>query len=1035
MHRITGLSLRQRSVVLLATILIASLGLFGLTRLKTELIPDLELPYLTVITTYPGASPEVVDADVSLPIETAIRSLPGIVATQSTSSENFSVVAAEFEYGTDMKDREQEALSAVSSLSLPDGVGQPTVERIDFNQFPVVSLALTGADGDLATLRSIAVNRYVPALSSLDGVGRVEVTGGADDILLVALDTSRMAETGLTVEGIAGIIQANNLSIPAGSVQADGVTFPVRVGSSFQSVEDLAGLVVGFQQSEDGSAPTPVTLGEVAQIQITPGGSPGVARTNGQLSVAIDVYLSQGANTVEVASAVRDALDEINAEAQAAGENVDTAIIFDQSEFIQESIDGLVREASLGALFAVVVIFAFLLSVRSTLVTAISIPLSFLLTFIVLWSQGVTLNIMTLGALAVAVGRVVDDSIVVLESIYRHAQRGEDARTAAFTGTKEVGMAITASTITTVAVFLPLGFVGGLVGEVFRPFALTVSFSLLASLLVALTVVPVVASFLIRRDKLRPIGTRPSILQRAYEPILRWTLRRPWRTLGIAAAIFIASFGLTPFIGTSFLPTSGEKIASIVVEMPPGTSQDSTLARATELEQVIRDTAPVELIQTQIGGEGLQAAFLGSTNNRATIYAEFEKDVDLKETLAELRTKLSEAAPEAQITVSEMSSGFSSGNEIAVIVRGEDYAAVSQAAQELTERIAQVENLINVENDVVEAKPEIVVNVDPTAALSVGSTTAQIAGQVRQALAGTQAGQVTLDGVTYPVTLVLADAGSDVESLRQLPVGTTATRPLGEVATVTEGTGAVQVIRVDGDRAATITGTIVTDETGGVTREVQKIIDEYEAPEGVEVSLGGVAEDQSEAFASMGVAMLVAVALVYLVMVASFGSLTTPFVILFSLPLALIGVILALFLTGKSLGLPALIGLLMLIGIVVTNAIVLLEYVLDLRRHGLSLEEALVEGGKVRVRPILMTALATILALIPLALSQTSGAIIASDLAVVVIGGLLTSTLLTLIVVPVIFSRIAGWQERRAARAAERHSAEATGSESPAIAD
>jgi HAE1 family hydrophobic/amphiphilic exporter-1 len=459
--------------------------------------------------------------------------------------------------------------------------------------------------------------------------------------------------------------------------------------------------------------------------------------------------------------------------------------------------------------------------------------------------------------------------------------------------------------------------------------------------------------------------------------------------------------------------------------MPAGTSQDATVKEATALEQVVRDTVPVELLQTQVGGSGLQAAFTGATNSKANMTVRLDPDVNLQDALAKLRTTLGSAAGDAQITVSDQSAGFGGGNAIEVLVQGEDYAKVSDTAKAITDQVAKVKDLANVENDVVDAKPEIVVTVDPAKALAAGSTTADIAAQVRAALTGTPAGQVVIDGAPYPATLVITGAATDVNALRQLPVGKGTTVPLGQVANVEQGTGPTQIVRVDGDRAATVSGTITSDKTGGVIADVTKIVNDYDAPEGVEVSMGGVSQDQGEAFASMGVALLIAIALVYLAMVVSFGSLSTPFVILFSLPLAVIGVMVALFVSGKSIGLPALIGVLMLIGIVVTNAIVLLEYVIELRKRGLPLVEALVEGGKTRLRPILMTAIATILALIPLALSKNSGAIIASDLAVVVIGGLITSTVLTLVVVPVIFELIGGRQERREARRAAKEAARA----------
>ncbi len=1012
MYRIAALSLSKRSVVILATILIAVMGAFGVSQLQTELLPNIDFPVLTVITSYPGASPDAVDAAVTQPIANTVKALPGITSTQSTSSEGLSVVIAQFDYGTNTKDAAQTLSTEIGQVSLPQGATQPNIQRINFNQFPIVQLSLTGANNNLAQLRQIAQANYLPALTGVDGVGRVDITGGADDVVAITLDPAKLVATGITPQQIAGVIQASNVSSASGLVQTGTTTLPVRVLSQVTTLDQLRGLVVGASKSNGGgSQPKPVTLGDVANVAITAGAAPGITRTNGQPSVALDVYMNQGANTVNTASGVRNKVDSVTAQLKASGVDVTPVVIQDQSQYIQHSINDLVREALLGAGFAIIVIFGFLLSVRSTAVTAVSIPMSMLVAFILLWAEGITLNIMTLGGLAVAIGRVVDDAIVVLESIFRHVQRGEDTRTATLQGVREVAMAITASTITTIAVFLPLGFVGGIIGAVFRPFALTVTFALIASLIVALTVVPVLASYLIRKDKLRPAPVNTPWLQRIYVPSLKWALRRPKTTLAIAAVLFVASFGLAPFIGTSFLPSGNQKIASIQVNMPAGTSQEATAAEAAKLEDVIKQTAPVTLLQTQIAGSGLRAAFRGSSSSSATITATFKSNVNMNQTLADLRTRL-KAASNADITVSNESSGFGgSTNNVQVTVQGNNYDQVTKVAQDLTKQIAAVQNLVNVKNDVVNAKPEIVVGVDPDKAIAAGTTPAQIAAQVREILTTSTLGTLVINNTPYQLTQQVAGVSNNVSALGLIPVGTSAV-PLSQIATINQGTGPVQVVRVDGDRAATITGTITTDNTGSVTRKVSQIVNAYSAPQGVTITSGGVGQQQGQAFKSMGIALVAAVLLVYIAMVASFGSLSTPFVILFSLPLAIVGVLVSLALTGKTLGLPALIGLLMLIGIVVTNAIVLLELVLELVRHGMPVDEALVQGGRTRLRPILMTAVATILALIPLALSGGGGAIIASDLAVVVIGGLLTSTLLTLVVVPVIFKLIVGRQFR-----------------------
>jgi HAE1 family hydrophobic/amphiphilic exporter-1 len=1032
-HRLAALSLRQRSVVVLITILIALSGIFSVTRLQEELLPSLELPILTVVTTYPGAGPQAVDDQLTSPISQALEGIEGIKTTQSTSSEGFSVVIAEFDYGVDMEARETDVAAAIRNIQVPSGAQQPQVERVNLNQFPVIQLSLTSESGDLAALHQIAQSAFVPTLSSANGVNRVEVVGGNDPQLQILLDPAALASAGITVDQISGALQANNLSVPAGAIESNGTTLPVRVSSAIDTTDKLKALVVGAKADANG-AMQPVTLGEVAEISTVESASTGVALTNGSPSISLDVYMSQGANTVDTAHAVKDALKDVEDQLAGTDQSVTVTTLLDQSIYIEDSISTLVKEAVLGAVFAILIILVFLLSVRTTLVTAISIPLSMLVAFVLLYWQGISLNIMTLGGLAVAVGRVVDDSIVVLESIYRHVQRGEDQKKAAYEGTKEVALAITASTLTTVAVFLPMAFVSGLIGEIFRPFALTVTFALLASLFVALTIVPVLSSYFISKKTVRPLSDKPNLLVRIYEPALRWALRRPVWTLVIAFALLIGSLGLTPFVGTSFLPSSGDKGAYVTVEYPAGSSQQATLDQAAGLEQVIRDHADVDTIQTAVGGEGIAAAFTGAANNRATMTVIFKDSVNLNDTLDNVRAALNDNKGDAAITVENLDSGGSGASQVNIVVQGADYQQISDVATQLTDQLSGVENLANVENDVVGAKPELTITVDPALAAQNGVATAQIAASVRNSLSGTPAGTMTIDGQTLPV-IFRFKGGDSPDALKQLPVAAGGTVTLGQVASVDQGEGPVQVTRIDGERAATVSGVITTEETGSVNADVNKIVNDFEAPDGVTVKVGGIAQDQGDAFTSMGIALVLAIAAVYIVMVASFGSLTTPFVILFSLPLAIIGVILSLVITGKTLGLPSLIGVLMLIGIVVTNAIVLLEFVIELRHNrGLSLRDALIEGGKTRLRPILMTAVATILALTPLALSGDGGTLIASDLAVVVIGGLFTSTLLTLFVVPVIYELIGGWQDRRAAKREQREARSAVPAPSAAPA-
>ena len=708
--------------------------------------------------------------------------------------------------------------------------------------------------------------------------------------------------------------------------------------------------------------------------------------------------------------------------------------VSDLSTFIEESQDGLVREGGLGALFAILTIFLFLGSLRSTLVAAVSIPLSVLTALVVMQLTGISLNIMTLGGLAVAVGRVVDDAIVVLENIYRHRAMGEDRLTAVLNGPREVATAITAATLTTVGVFLPLGLVGGLVSQLFLPFALTVTFALLASLVVALTVVPVLAYLFIDRVSLAVDEhgePKRSFWVRAYTPAITFALRNrvtKWGVLAGAGVLFVASLALVPLLPTQFINAGSEKILQVVVIPPAGATSEAVLEKATEAEEILIGIDTVELVQTSIPGEGdtsfqtIIAAQQGQPANSATLTVRLDPTVDLAESTQELSEAMAPVKTDGFDTNVSEAAGFTSNN-LNVIVSSDDPALVASTTEDVLASLSERDDLINLKSDLVTATPEVRITVDPNRALGVGSTAAQVAGEVRTALSPTVATQVTIEGETDPVDIVLRldpETVTSVEDLNALLVGTTTKVPLGQIATVEQVDVQGSITRIDQSPAAQITAEIASEDTGAVSQEVALEIDALEAngtiPDGVEVTLAGVTQQQNEAFSGLFVSMAVAVLIVYLAMVLTFNSLITPFIILFSLPLATIGAFPALYLTDRPIGVSALIGFLMLIGIVVTNAIVLLDLVERLRREGHSTYEALIEGGKTRVRPILMTAIATILALIPLAAGFNQGSIIAAELGTVVIGGLFSSTFLTLLVVPVVYSLVDGGRQGIGAR-------------------
>lgn len=1042
MNRLSELAIGKRSVTLLlaGALFIAGASAWG--SLKQELLPDIEFPVITVIAPYPGAGSEDVAEQVAVPIERAIAGVPRLETVQSTSANSIALVIAQFSYGTDVKEALAAIEDGIAAAGLPEAV-TTSASALNINASPVIiaSIAATSEDG-LEAAAEIARTEILPELNALEGVARADVTGGLEQRLLITLDPDELAAANVSIGHISGVLTANNLTFPSGQLSDDGTKIPVSTIGVLTSPDQIGALVVGFRASPVApagpapadpvaptpapAAPTPITIGDLGTVSLVAEATTGFARTNGDPALSLSVTKTGDANTVLVAEAIQDKLDEI------AARHPDVLVITtvsDLSDFIKESTDGLLKEGGLGAVFAVLTIFLFLWSLRSTVVAAISIPLSILTALVVMQLTGISLNIMTLGGLAVAVGRVVDDAIVVLENIYRHRAMGEDRWTAVRRGPREVAAAITASTLTTVAVFLPLGFVGGLVSQFFLPFALTVTFALLASLICALTVVPVLAYFLMDRVKLDvDEGGEPkrSLWVRAYTPTIRWVLRSRWTALAVVAVamvMFAASLTLVSQLPTQFINAGSEKILQVSVAPPTGATSQTVLQRAMEAEAILGTDPDVELIQTSIPGEGdtsfqtIIAAQSGRPANSATLTVRLDPGVELARKTAEFSAALAPIKSDGFDAQVSEAAGFTS-NGLSIIVSSDDPALVDATTEAVVAALSGNPDLANLQSDLVRATPEIQVVVDPARAFEVGLTAAQVAGEVRTALVPQTVTQVTFQR-GRPIDLVIqVDPAStaSVEDLRALPVGLGAKVPLGDIASVEQADVQGSITRIDQAPAASVSAEILSEDTGAVSAAVQARIDELEAsgaiPAGVSVSLAGVSQQQAEAFGGLFASMGVAILLVYVMMVLAFNSLITPFIIMFSLPMATIGAFPALFLTGRPIGVSALIGFLMLIGIVVTNAIVLLDLVERLRAEGRPTRDALVEGGRIRVRPILMTAIATILALMPLAAGFNQGSIIAAELGTVVIGGLFSSTFLTLIVVPAVYFLVDGLKAR-----------------------
>ena len=1060
MSALTGWVLKRRAATVLIMIVVLLFGSIAVTQLKNELLPNIDFPLVTVATIYPGASAGDVEEQVSKPVEQVVGGVSRLKTIRTISSESFSFIVAEFEYGTDIKSVQQSIDSGVRNLQLPNDLRgqrvQPTTSQLNINGQPVLYLGIEGLKGQNAEqLSRLAQDQIKPALAGVDGVSNVEVIGDQIKQVKITPKTQVLQQRGLSLNDINSAIKGFNVSFPAGTVDVAGQTVPVRTAFTFGSVDDLKKLTVVASQTAGGQAqaappapaggqaqgqptqadqsqgqPALTRLSDVADVEEVPAPAGSISRTNGSTGILLQVFKSQSGNTVEVSDKAQKKIDEIT---QQSGGAFSVRLVYDSAAQIRSSIDGLVREGLLGAFFAVLVIFLFLRNVRSTLVTAISIPTSIVVAFILLWTQGISLNIMTLGGLAIAVGRVVDDAIVVLENIFRRVQLGEPVEQAARLGTKEVASAITSSTITTVAVFLPLGFVGGITGQFFLPFALTVTFALLASLIVALTIIPVFATFFIRR-KLKagqPVieEEQETWIQRFYTPILKWSLGNRWKVLGMAAILFFASTFLVTQVPLAFLSNSGDKLLQVAVNVAPGTDQATLLTQTQKVEDELGKDSRVELRQTTIAGNSsfgrAQRAF--GSSSASTILVRISKSADLQQTAKDLRERLKPVTPaKGSIAVAE-TGGFSSSN-FSLNVQGNDANSVRKASDIVLAKlkpIADRGDFANLRSDVSALNSQVLVTPKPDAA--GGRINTQTLGFLLSSSLQPQTATTVRFQANQPEDVVIyppfdasksTDLDAFITNLKALPL--VGGIPLGSVADVKLVQAQTQSTRIGLKPAASVSADITTDNTGGITRDVNSYLKDVtksaDWPVGTTWAISGSSQQQGEAFGGLFIAFGIAIALVYIVMVIAFGSLLEPFAILFALPLATIGAFTALFVTHRAIGLPAMIGLLMLIGIVVTNAIVLLDRVNHNRQRGLDRNEALIEAGRNRIRPILMTALATILALMPLALGLSEGSIIAAELGTVVIGGLLTSTLLTLLVVPVVYSLLTGVKGRLARR-------------------
>jgi HAE1 family hydrophobic/amphiphilic exporter-1 len=1042
MHLLSVFSLRNRALIALITIVVGVFGVVGLLSLKQELIPSIQLPSVFIVTSDPGASPSVVSHDVSTPIESALQGIENLDSTTATSTTNSSTVTASFEYGSNIATEEQKVQVAIDRISsaLPAGV-TPQVITFSTTDLPIISLAVT-SDLDKHQLAAKLQALTVTSLKQLNGVSNVSLLGAVSQRITITPNATTMASDGLTVQSIKSALTANGTLLASGSITENGKTLTVQSGSKISSVSALASLpLIGTTTSVVPSAipghssvvstPKVVSLSDVAVVTRADDPVTGYSRVNGKPSVTLSITKTAAGNTVAVSKAVRADIPTL--EKQLGGHTRFT-VVSDQAPSITTSINSLAEEGLFGLLFAVIVVFFFLFSIRSTIVAAISIPISLLITFIGMWAFGYTLNVITLAAVTIAVGRVIDDSIVVIENIKRHLGLGEEKLTAILAAVREVAVAVTASTITTVAVFLPIALVGGLTGELFQPFALTVTIALAASLFVALTIVPVLAYWFLRSPKrsaaLAPVDPatadeldKPTRLQRGYLPVIRWTLKFPAIVLIGAIVILIGSSVLAATsLTTNFIGNSGQNTLSVTQTLGTSTSLAAQNAASKKVESTLRAIKGVTTVQVSLGsgGNALRAAFSGGG---ATTYSvTTSPKVDQDKLLATVTSKMKAIKNDGTIAVSAASSGLTSSN-IEIDVTAGSTADLREASKALIAKAEKIDGVSSVTSNISASLPYIGVVVNRQTAANDGLTELQVGSAVAQAMNPSATGSVVIGDTTLNIYINNASAPKTLAALKSYSIVTPtgATVPLSDLATVKTVKGPSSVTTIKGLQSATIEVVPSTTNVGNLSALVQASVNKTKIPASATAVLGGFTTQQGDAFSQLGLALLAAILIVYVVMVAAFKSLRQPLLLLVSIPFAATGAIVLQVISGVPLGVASIIGVLMLVGIVVTNAIVLVDLINQYRTRGMKVADAIVHGASRRLRPILMTALATIFALLPLGLGLSGhGSFISQPLAIIVIGGLVSSTLLTLVVLPVLYYLVEGAKERREDRLATR---------------
>lgn len=1001
--------IKNKLAVWILTIVITISGIYSGSRMKMEMIPDITIPYLMVTSIYPGATAEQVMNEVSIPLEKTVAELDNVKHVYSHSYANMAAMQIEYDYATNLDEAKRELHATLNEVELPNGAEAPVITEVGMNMIPVLVLSVSSERQDIVELTSTVEEVFIPKLEKIDGVASVTITGQHIEEVELVYDKEKMATYGLTEEDVKQMIQASDVDVSLGLFEFTEAEEAVSVDGKFVTVKDLKEMLIPVEPTAANPVPY-VKLGEIASIKEV-GKVESISRTNGEDAIAIQIAKSQRANTVDVVNAVKEFIEQ--EEKRIEGLIVD--ITLDQGQPIEQSIQTMVEKALFGGLIAALIILLFLRDVKSTLISVISIPVSILMALGILYYLDISLNMMTLGAITIAIGRVIDDSIVVVENIYRRLHLKEEkltGRALIREATLQMFKPILSSTLVTVAVFAPLVFVGGMVQELFLPFALTMAFALFASLLVAITIVPALSHFLFKK---KLYGTREESsfksagkLADLYKRVLNWTLNHKIISSLVAMVLLISSLGLLPLIGFSFLGSEVEKVIYLTYTPKTGELMEETIANVTQVEEELLKRGDIDILQLSIIEDGDPTAVLmGAGSKGALMYLIFDPDFEnFPEVKKEIEDYVLNLDHSGEWKSQDLMSTGMTANELSYHLYSEDLDKLQEAVAMIEAEMQKSERLEDVSTSFEEAYVEHTLQVEQDELLKHGLTAGQIAMLLSPISTKEVITTVTKDGKSIDVIVKQEqETYQSIDELLDLEVPTALGTDvkLKDIVTVEQGSSYHLLARYKGEYFASVSGTIIDEDISKVTTEMDKAIKDLKLPNGVTVHLDGVAADMIETFTQLAMAMLAAILIVYFILVVTFGEGLAPFAILFSLPFTVIGSLVGLFVADETISVSVLMGMLMLIGIVVTNAIVLVDRIIRMEHAGMSLREAILEAGSTRLRPILMTAIATIGALIPLAMGNGGGGLISQDLAVTVIGGLTSSTLLTLIIVPIVY--------------------------------